>query len=95
MDARTNTREGGKERTAAARSASRGFQPNRSPLSIGDRVSFRVGRFEGVGVLVGAMGKKIVSVRQDDGTNAYPLASECVPIESAPDFVEREVAESA
>jgi hypothetical protein len=49
--------------------------------------------FDGDGVVEELLGA-VVKIRQPAGDPAYPLVSECTPIEEAPAFVQREVAES-
>ena len=62
-------------------------------LTIGQEVAFRVGIYDGRGVVEELLGN-VAKIRQPDETPAYPLAIECTPIAEAPDFVEREVAEA-
>ena len=63
-------------------------------IQIGQEVSFRVGPFDGRGVVEELLGA-VAKIRQPAGDPAYPLVSECTPIAECPEFVEREVAESS
>ena len=61
-------------------------------LEIGQEVSFRVGIYDGRGVVEELLGN-VAKIRQPDETPAFPLVSECTPIAEAPEFVAAAVAE--
>lgn len=57
-------------------------------IQVGDRVSYFIGPHRGAGTVdkIGLPGN-VVAVRRDDGNFAYPLVSECVPVEDAPESI--------
>lgn len=85
MDARTNTREGGTERTAAAGSASRDFQ-------VGDRVAFSFcgARVGGEVVRIVAGERDLYKVRTGN-VEVFRNGRNLTPIAPAPEFVEAAV----
>jgi len=85
MDARTNTREGGKDRTAAARSTSRDFQPG-DPVAI--TFCGMPTRGEVVRVVDGEFDLLLV---RTGNVEVYRNGSDVAPIEPAPEFIETAV----
>lgn len=56
-------------------------------IQVGDRVAFAIGSHRGAGEVDRLLPANVVAVRRDDGNFAYPLLSECVPVEDAPQGV--------
>jgi hypothetical protein len=85
MDAWTNTREGGKERTAAAGSASRDFQP-------GDPVAITFCGLRTRGEIVRVVdGEFDLLLVRTGNVEVYRNGSDVSPIEPAPEFIEAAV----